>query len=278
METSTSKTIKKSKPCKTMILDVVKIYGTYSSMTAASIISEIEKKYPNYNMTTKKVFIKNALKKLIGDKTLLESNGKLKLNPQRPKKHNNNPPGPNKRALSAKKITVAAKRALKKINNETSTSKSKSSGQKTDGKPKIKLTIEEYNEKIFMSDQLYQDLCTIGAGKFIIGRACKNGRNTYAGKNKAGNCFLAALSLGFMKIDPKNGAEEMNKVMHEEECPNCGKETLKATVKDLLRQVDRGWDYATGGTNQSDRLYLYRTYTAQHITALFWLKFSNTAT
>ena len=63
------------------------------------------------------------------------------------------------------------------------------------------------------------------------------------GKDHKGNCFLAALSFGFMKIDPTNGKKELNKVMHEEKCPNCRRTTLKATVKSLLNQPDCGGMY-----------------------------------
>jgi len=133
-------------------------------------------------------------------------------------------------------------------NDENIDPKSKQPEPKADepkpDEPKGLMSMVEYNKRIFMSDQLYKDLCAIGAKPWLVKSSKKK---CYIGKNKSGNCFLSALCLGFMSIDPQNGEKELNRVMHEEQCPECST-VLKATVKDLLSQTDNGgMYYETGG-------------------------------
>lgn len=198
-----------------MVLDVFKNAGN-KSINTSNIMSEIRKKY-DYN---RQVFIVKALRKLIEDEVVSDINGNFtsfKLNTEK----GNKPPTPSKKVLAAKKTTATAKRALKKTTKNDQRAKHLGA-----------------DLKVFMSEQLYNDLCAIGAEKLIGGRACKNGRNTYIGRYEHGNCFYAALTLGHMKIDPRNGAKEMEKVMFEGKCPGCKKDNLKATVKQLCDQSD----------------------------------------
>ena len=67
------------------------------------------------------------------------------------------------------------------------------------------------------------------------------------GKDHKGNCFLAAVSNGVIKLDVSKGKKEMNRVIHEEECHECGK-MLKVTIRMALNQNDWGRDYGYGGS------------------------------
>jgi len=226
-------TIKKP-TCKTMILDVFKNAGK-ASITTPNIMSEIEKKY-DYN---KQAPIKTALKKLLADETVISVNGdglkgSLKINPE--KVIENPTPKNSKKFQAAKKTTATAKRALKKTANDKLINKTVTTKKPAKPKPR----------KNCMNDKLYADLCAIGA-KDYLEKSKRVKKQCYIGKSNQGNCFLSALCLKHMSIDPKNGKKELDRVMFTDKCIECSGE-IKATVKDLLNQGDYGGnDYEDGG-------------------------------
>jgi len=214
----------KKPTCKVMILDVFKNSGK-TSITTSDIISEIEKKYEYKN----KAPIKTALKKLVLDQTVLSCEagplGSLKINAEKvvdAKKVVKKPVSKDSKKLqAAKKTTATAKRALKK----------------TDGSLVAKKPTKSKPRKNCMSDKLYVDLCAIGAKNYLEKSELQK-KQCYIGKYK-GNCFLSALCLKHMTIDPKNKEKELDRVMYTENCDGCQGE-IKATVRDLLEQSDYG--------------------------------------
>jgi len=217
----------KKPTCKVMILDVFKNSGK-TSITTSNIISEIEKKYEYKN----KAPIKTALKKLVLDQTVLSCEagplGSLKINAEKvvdAKKDVKKPVSKDSKKLqAAKKTTATAKRALKK----------------TDGSLVAKKPAKPKPRKNCMSDKLYADLCAIGA-KDYLEKSKRQKKQCYIGKSNQGNCFLSALCLKHMTIDPKNKEKELDRVMYTGECHEC-KGEIKATVRDLLEQSDYGGD------------------------------------
>merc|ERR1711963_782651 len=97
-----------------MILDIFKKSGK-ESMAAKSIILQVQQKYESKTPQQQKHRLKISLKKLIADKTFVNStgsglNGSVKLNTAKSKPT----PKPSKKVQAAKKKTATAKRTLKK--------------------------------------------------------------------------------------------------------------------------------------------------------------------
>jgi len=271
--------------CKTMILDVFKTSGK-KAMTTGGIMSEIEKKYLYSKQAPIKTALKKLIAdEIFINSTGTGLNGTVKFNPKKAKDipapskkvQAAKKTTTAKRALK-KTVTryILKKRPVKAATktSEPKTKKPEPKAKKSDPKskqpdpkadepkadelksdepesdeaepdePKGLMSMEEYKKRIFMSDQLYKDLCAIGAKSWLVK---SNKKKCYIGKNNSGNCFLSALCLGFMSIDPKNGKKELNRVMYEGKCPEC-RTVLKATVKGLLSQTDSGgMYYETGG-------------------------------
>jgi len=124
-------------------------------------------------------------------------------------------------------------------------SKNKTPSQKKSTKKVDKKVDEPFSKKKgFLSKKLYDDLCAIGADKNVEYDKVDHNK-CWIGKYTSGNCFLSALSKGYLKIEPKNGKAELERVIFEGKCPYC-KNKVTATVQQLLDQSDYGGDYEDG--------------------------------
>ena len=99
------------------------------------------------------------------------------------------------------------------------------------------------NYRLTKPEKLYQDLLAIGAGKYLQ-KSDEENRPGFVGKKtrydgRMGNCFLAGVFRGHIKIDAKNGVSELDRVIHEEGCLCCS-EKVKFTIRDCLSQIDYG--------------------------------------
>ena len=88
---------------------------------------------------------------------------------------------PKKKAPPKNKEQSQSKSSSKNSKSETEeseTDEDEDDEDEEENRPMITMTMEEYKQKLYLSDQLYQDLCAIGAKKWI-GKFNKEGKNCY---------------------------------------------------------------------------------------------------